>query len=41
MWKVLHKVFKAVVNELNNSLSTLGYSVSEVFHFNPEPSNLV
>ena len=35
MGKVLHKVFKAVVNELSNALPTLGESWSEVSHFVP------
>ena len=39
MDKGLNKVFKAVVNELNNSLPTLGESISEVSHFILEPSN--
>ena len=37
MGKGLHKVFKYIVNELNNSLPNLGESVSEVSHFIPEP----
>ena len=37
MGKVLHKVFKAVVKSLKNSLPNLGESVSEVSHFIPEP----
>ena len=37
----LNKVFKSVVNELNNSLPTLGESVSEVSDFIPKPSNFV
>ena len=36
MGKVLHEIFKAVVNDLKNALSTLGESVSEVSHFIPE-----
>ena len=39
MDKGLNKVFKAVVNELNNSLPTLGESVSEVLDFILEPRN--
>ena len=39
--KVLHKVFKAIVNELNNKLTYLGKSGSEVSHFIPEPRNFV
>ena len=39
MGKGLHKVFKVVVNELNNALTTLGESGSEVSHFIPEPRN--
>ena len=39
MGKGLHKFFKAVVNELNISLSTLVESVSKVSHFITEPSN--
>ena len=39
--KGLHKVFKNVVNELNNSLTTLGESVLEVSNFIPEPRNLL
>ena len=35
----LHKVFKAVVNELKNLFPTLGESGSEVSHFIPEPRN--
>ena len=33
MGKVLHKLFKAVVNELNNEFHNLGESVPEVSHF--------
>ena len=36
MGKGLHKIFKAVANELNNAFPTLGESVSEVSHFIPE-----
>ena len=39
MGKGLHKVFKAVVNELKNEFPTLGESGSEVSQFIPEPSN--
>ena len=35
MGKGLHKLFKAVVNELNNALLHLGESSSEVSHFIP------
>ena len=41
MGKGLHKVFKAVVNELNNALPNLIESGLEVSHFIPEPSNFV
>ena len=41
MGKVLHKLFKSVVNELNNVLPVIVESVSEVSHFIPEPSNFV
>ena len=41
MGKGLHKLFKAVINELNIEFHTLGESVSEVSHFIPEPRNLV
>ena len=37
MGKVLHKVFKVIVKELNNSLPSLGEPVSEVSHSIPEP----
>ena len=37
MGKSLLKLFKAVVNELNNEFSTLGKSGSEVSRFIPEP----
>ena len=36
--KALYKVFKAVVNELNNASLSLGKSGSEVLQFIPEPS---
>ena len=35
--EILHKVFKAVVNEINNALPTLVESGSEVSHFITEP----
>ena len=35
----LHKVFKAVVNKVNNEINTLGESGSEVSHLIPEPRN--
>ena len=39
MSKVLHKVFKAVVNEILQVLPILGESGSEVSYFIPEPRN--
>ena len=39
MNNVLHQLFKAVLNELNNVLLTLGETGSEVSHFIPETSN--
>ena len=39
MSKGLYKVFKAVVNELSESLPISGESVSEVSYFIPEPGN--
>ena len=39
MGKVLHKVFKAVVNEILQVLPILGESGSEVSYFIPEPRN--
>ena len=39
MGKVLHKLFKAVVNEPKNSFPTLVRSGSEVSHFIPELRN--
>ena len=39
MGKVLHKVFKAVVNEISQVLPILGESGSEVSHFIPETRN--
>ena len=41
MVKGLHKLFKLVVNELNNSFNTLGESGSKASQFIPEPSNFV
>ena len=41
MGEVLHKLFKVVVNELNNSFPNLGESGSEVSHFIPQPRNFV
>ena len=38
MSKGLHKVFKAVVNKLNNSLLNLESLGLEVPHFIPEPN---
>ena len=40
MGKVIHKLFKSVVKELNNELPNLGESGSEVSQFITEPSNL-
>ena len=39
MGKGLHKVFKAVVNKISQSLPIFGESGSEVSYFNPEPIN--
>ena len=39
MGKGLHKVFKAVVNELSQALPILGESGSEVYYFILEPRN--
>ena len=39
MIRGLHKVFKAIVNKLKNSLPTLWESGSKVSHFIPEPRN--
>ena len=39
MVKGLHKVFKAVVNDILQVLPTLVESGSEVFYFIPEPIN--
>ena len=41
MGKGLHKVFKAVVNELSEVLLILGDSGSERSYFIPEPRNFV
>ena len=40
MGKDLHKVFKAVINELSQALPILDESGSEVSYFIPEPRNL-
>ena len=40
MGKVLHKVFKVVINEISQVLPILGESVSEVSYFIPEPRNV-
>ena len=39
MGKVLHKIFKAFVNEISQALPILGEPVSEVSHFISEPRN--
>ena len=39
MRQILHKLSKAILNELNNSLPTLGYLGSKVLYFIPEPRN--
>ena len=39
MGKGLHKVFKAVVNDILQALPILGESVSEVSYFIPDPIN--
>ena len=39
MGKVLHKVFKAVVNNISQVLPIFGESGSEFFYFIPEPRN--
>ena len=39
MGKILHKVFKAIVNKLSESLPSLGESRSEVSYFISEPIN--
>ena len=41
MGKVLHKLFKAVVNEILQVLPILGESGSEVSYFIPEPRKCV
>ena len=41
MSKVLHNVFKAVVNVMSQELPILGESVSEVSYFIPEPRKFV
>ena len=41
MVKVLHKLFKAVVNNIFQVLPILGESVSEVSLFIPEPRNFL
>ena len=37
--KILHKVFKAFLNEILQTLPRLGESVSEVSYFIPQPRN--
>ena len=37
MGKVLHKLFKAVVDEFSEALTILGESGSEVSYFIPDP----
>ena len=39
MGKGLHKVFKAVINEISQVLPILGESGSEISDFIPEPRN--
>ena len=39
MGKGLHKLFKAVVNDISQALPILGESGSEVSYFIPEPRN--
>ena len=39
MGKVIHKIFKDVVNELKNAFPNLGESGSEVSQFITEPRN--
>ena len=39
MGKVLHKLFKAVVNDISQALPVLGEYGSEVSYFIPEPRN--
>ena len=41
MIKVLHKVFKAVVNEISQALPILGESGSSVSYFNPKHNFLI
>ena len=40
MGKVLHKMFKVVINEISQVLPIFGESVSEVSYFIPESRNL-
>ena len=39
MGKVLHKLFRSVVNELSEALPTLVESSSEIYYFVQEPRN--
>ena len=39
MGKALHKVFKAVVNKISESVLIMGKLVSEVSYLIPEPRN--
>ena len=39
MGKVLHKLFKTIVNDILQALSILGESGSEVSYFIPDPRN--
>ena len=41
MGKGLHKVFSTVVKDIQQELTDLGESGSEVSHFIPEPRNFV
>ena len=41
MGKGLHKVFKAVVNDISQALLILGKPVSEVSYFIKEPRNVL
>ena len=41
MGKGLHKVFKAVVDDIPQALPILGQSVSEASYFIPEPGNFL
>ena len=41
MGEGLHKLFKAVANEISQVLPILGESGPEVSHFIPEPKNFV